>query len=403
MLAGFSPVGEEFVPVDEAFGRILKEAVIAPEDLPSFSRSTVDGYALQARDTFGASESIPALLEVVGEVHMGQAPQMRVHKGQAVRISTGGMLSEGTDGVVMIEHCHLVDARTLEVNRAIAPLENVIRPGDDFAAGAHVLPTGHRLRAQDVGVLAALGLARVRVFRRPRVAILSTGDEIVSAEERPGPGQVRDVNRHTLSAFCRRLGAEALWLGLCPDEFEPFKSRVEAGLAEGDAVWLSGGSSVGTRDLALEVFRTLPDFELLVHGISISPGKPTIIGRAAAKPIIGLPGHVASALVVAEVFMTRLLAALSGASDLKEAPYRVVRARLGRNVESASGREDYLRVRLHKGEDGPVAEPLFGKSGLISTLVAADGLMKVDMNTEGRYSGEEVEVMIFNRPDGGVW
>lgn len=403
LLGRFPPVGREDVPLDEAFGRVLFEAVLAPEDLPGFARSTVDGYAVMARDTFGASESLPGLLEVAGEVPMGQAPAMNIRKGQAIRISTGGMLPGGADGVVMIEHCALADERTLEVSRSIAPLENVIQPGDDFAAGARVLPSGHRLRPQDLGALAALGLSRVGVFRRPRVAVLSTGDEIVSAEQRPGPGQVRDVNRYTLCAFCRRLGAEPLWLGICPDEFEPLKALVDTGLKQADAVWLSGGSSVGTRDLALKVFRTLPEFELLVHGISVSPGKPTIIGRAEGKPVIGLPGHVASALVVAEIFMTRLLAALAGASDLMESPYRVVRARLGRNVASAAGREEYIRVRLQSGEDGLVAEPLFGKSGLISTLVVSDGLMKVNMNTEGRYAGEEVEVMIFSRVEGGVW
>jgi molybdopterin molybdotransferase len=391
----FDPLGEEVVPLEKALGRVLSRDMASPEDLPAFSKSVMDGYAVRAKDTFGASESLPALFEITGEVQMGQAPKMFVGEGQAVRIPTGGMLPQGADGVVMVEYCHMLDERTLEANRAISPLENVIQPGDDFKLGASVLRRGHRFRPQDLGVMAGLGQTEVYVHKRPRVAIISTGDEIVPIDRRPQPGQVRDINRYTLGAFCQRFGAESVYTGLCSDDFESLKEMIEEALDRADTVWVSGGSSVGTRDLTLKVFETLQNFELLVHGISISPGKPSIIGRSLSLPIIGLPGHVASALVVAEIFLTRLISRLSGQLDSIRVFQSQIKAELTQNIESASGREDYIRVRLfHDGKD-LFAEPVFGKSGLISTLAEADGLIKIDMNTEGLYQGQKVTVVFL--------
>lgn len=401
IIHGFAPAGQETVSLEDALGRTLNQDLIASEDLPGFLRSTMDGYAVRAKDTFGASESLPALLRVSGEVLMGQSHGIEVEEGQAVKISTGGKLPAGADGVVMVEYCSLLDSETLEVSRAISPLENVIQPGDDFEQGSTVLKKGYRLRPQDLGVMAGLGVTEVSVFRKPRIAILSTGDEIVTIDTQPRPGEVRDINRYTLGAFCKRLGAVPLYLGLCPDEFQSMKRMVEKGVAQADTVWVSGGSSVGTRDLTLKVFETLPKFELLVHGISISPGKPTIIGRSGPQPMIGLPGHVASAMVVAEVFLTRLISRLSGQRDVTDKFRNQMEAQLSQNVESAPGREDYVRVKLIEKGDRLMAEPVFGKSGLISTLVEADGLIRVDMNTEGMYEGQTVRVMLFDQVDGG--
>ncbi len=395
ILDRFGPLDSETLPLSEAFQRVLGRDLTAPEDLPDFPRSTVDGYAVRAGDTYGASESLPALLQVVGEVAMGAVSGPLVAEGQAVKIPTGGMLPEGADAVVMIEYCAQLDSETLEVGRPVSPLENLIRPGDDFRAGARLLPAGHRLRPQDLGCLAGLGLAQVPVRRRPRVGLVSTGDEIVPIETRPGPGQVRDVNRHTLHAFCRRAQAEPRFLGCCPDRFQALKALVDQGLEETDTLWVSGGSSVGTKDLTLQVFESLPGFELLVHGISISPGKPTIIGRLGHRALIGLPGHVASALVVAEVFLARLLARLSGATAPPAGFPRQLEAVLTRNLESPSGREDFVRVKLRQEADTWLAEPVFGKSGLISTLVESDGLLRIELHTEGLYQGQKVRVLLF--------
>ncbi len=391
----FGPSGEEQIPLEEAFGRVLSREMIAPENLPGFYRSTMDGYAVRAKGTFGAGESIPALFDVTGEVLMGETPTMVVGEGEAVKISTGGMLPEGADSVVMVEYCHLLDDKTLEINRAVSPLENVIQPGDDYREGTIVFKKGRLLRMQDLGLMAGFGQSEITVYKKTKVAIISTGDEVVPVDARPRPGQVRDINRYTLGAFCQRVGAEAQYMGLSSDDFESLKHMVENAIAQADTVWLSGGSSVGTRDLTLKVFEILPDFDLLVHGISISPGKPTIIGKCGSKPVIGLPGHVASALVVAEVFLTSLLSRLSGCTDFRSDLKPEVEAELSRNIESATGREDYVRVRLVKKGEGMIAEPVFGKSGLLSTLVEADGLIRIDMNTEGLYQGQKIKVLLI--------
>lgn len=395
ILEQFGPSGEEQIPLEEAFRRVLSREMIAPENLPGFYRSTMDGYAVRAKGTFGAGESIPALFDVTGEALMGEAPTIVVGEGEAVKISTGGMLPEGADSVVMVEYCHLLDDKTLEINRAVSPLENVIQPGDDYREGTIVIKKGRMLRTQDLGLMAGFGQSEITVYKKTKVAIISTGDEVVPVDVRPRTGQVRDINRYTLGAFCQRVGAEAQYMGLSSDDFESLKHMVENALAQADTVWLSGGSSVGTRDLTLKVFETLPDFDLLVHGISISPGKPTIIGKSGSKPVIGLPGHVASALVVAEVFLTPLLSRLSGCTDFRSDLKPEVEAELSRNIESATGREDYVRVRLVKKGEGTIAEPVFGKSGLLSTLVEADGLIRIDMNTEGLYQGHKVKVMLI--------
>ena len=392
----FSAMDEEIISMEDVLGRVLSTDLTAPEDLPDFFKSTMDGYAVQTRNTFGATESLPALLEIAGEVSMGEAEKIQVNSGQAVKISTGGMLPVGADGVVMVEYCSLLDEKTLEVSRAISPLENTIQPGDDFKRGAVILPAGKRIRPQDMGVLAGLGFLEVPVFQRPKVAILSTGDEMVPVSQNPRPGQVRDINRYTLGALCRNMGAVPVHMGICADHFEPLRKMVDNALRTADAVWISGGSSVGTRDFTLKVFETLPDFELLVHGISISPGKPTIIGRSGAKPVIGLPGHPASALVVAEIFMTKMLRTLSGTMDAGTGIHTVKQAVLKQNIPSSGGREDYVRIKLVHDREHLTAFPLFGKSGLISTLVEADGLARIDMNTEGLYEGDEIDVMLFS-------
>lgn len=397
LVQGFQPVGEEIVPLPKAFSRVLSRDIISPEDLPGFPRTSVDGYAIRAKDSFGATESLPALLEIVGEVGMGHVPSMTVGAGQAVKISTGGMLPNGADSVVMVEYCHLMDQTTVEVSRTISPQENVIQPDDDFKKGGPVLQKGRRLRSQDVGVLAGLGVTEVTVHRKPRVAIISTGDEVIPVEAKPKPGQVRDINTYTLSAFCTEQGAEPILLGLCRDDLERLRRMLLKGLETADTVWISGGSSVGTRDLTLKVFESIEGTELLVHGISISPGKPTIIARKGATAVFGLPGHTASAMVVAEVFLAPFLARLGGEAGFGGRVRNKVSATLTRNIESAGGRDDFIRVRLIQKDGEWIAEPIFGKSGLISTLVEADGLLRIDRNTEGLYQGQQVEVMKFNK------
>jgi molybdopterin molybdotransferase len=383
----------ETVTLRAALNRVLGEPVHSPEDLPHFPRATMDGYAVRARDTFGASESIPALLTLAGEIGMGQPARQQVAPGQCFRIATGGMLPPGADAVAMIEHTQVLDPRTIEVFKSVSPGDHLIRVGEDLRRGQPIFSAGHRLRPQDLGLLAGVGVRQATVFRQPRVAIISTGDEIVPIDREPSPGFVRDINAYTLPALVEQSGSSPLFLGLTRDSREDLKEKCREGLERADVVLISGGSSVGARDFTLEVIESFPASRVLAHGIAISPGKPTILARIGEKVLWGLPGHTASAMVVFSIFVKPCLHRLEGAQPSGINP--VLQARLTRNLASAQGRDDYIRVALQAGPQGWEAEPILGQSGLISTLVRSDGLVRIDRFTEGKEKGEWVEVMLF--------
>lgn len=396
LMDNFPSLDTEVVEIKETLHRIVAEDILSPINLPDFNRSTVDGYALKAKDTFGAQACLPAILEVVGEVNMGMPADIKLDDGQAVRIPTGGMLPLGADAVVMVEHTHEVDSYTIEVSKALAPLENVIQIGDDIKKEELLVHSGHKMRPQDVGIMAAIGKKEIKVFKRPKVAIISTGDEIVDIDSEPLLGKIRDVNSYTLGALVEEAGAEPLYLGIARDIFEDLRNKCSMGLKEADMVIISGGSSVGVRDLALDVITSFPDSKVLAHGISVSPGKPTILAQIGKKALWGLPGHVTSAMIVFSLFVERLIKKIGGHGEHPLEEIWRIKARLSRNVASAQGREDYIRVRLEKGKDGAIyAYPVLGKSGLISTMVKAHGLIKIDMNTEGLEKGEVVDVILF--------
>jgi len=396
LMDNFPSLDTEVVEIKETLHRIVAEDILSPINLPDFNRSTVDGYALKAKDTFGAQACLPAILEVVGEVNMGMPADIKLDDGQAVRIPTGGMLPLGADAVVMVEHTHEVDSYTIEVSKALAPLENVIQIGDDIKKEELLVHSGHKMRPQDVGIMAAIGKKEIKVFKRPKVAIISTGDEIVDIDSEPLLGKIRDVNSYTLGALVEEAGAEPLYLGIARDIFEDLRNKCSMGLKEADMVIISGGSSVGVRDLALDVITSFPDSKVLAHGISVSPGKPTILAQIGKKALWGIPGHVTSAMIVFSLFVERLIKKIGGHGEHPLEEIWRIKARLSRNVASAQGREDYIRVRLEKGKDGAIyAYPVLGKSGLISTMVKAHGLIKIDMNTEGLEKGEVVDVILF--------
>ena len=393
MLGMFPPLGREPLALEKALHRVLAEEISSPEDLPHFARATMDGYAVRARDTFGASEGIPALLTVAGEIAMGREATDPIQPGRCLRIATGGMLPPGADAVVMVEQTQALDSQTIEIFKAVSPLDHVIQIGDDLRQGRPVLQAGRRLRPQDLGLLAGLGVRQVAVYCQPRVAVISTGDEIVPIDQQPPPGQIRDINAFTLPALVREAGGIPEFLGLSGDNFEDLREKCRTGLEHFDAVLISGGSSVGSRDFSLEVIGSFPGAEILAHGISISPGKPTILARAGPKPLWGLPGHTASALVVFSVFVKPCLNRLEG--ELPSPAKPGLKARLTRNLASAQGRDDYIRVALRPSPEGWEAEPILGKSGLISTLVRSDGLIRIDRFTEGKEKGAWVEVLLF--------
>ncbi|HHW15355.1 MAG TPA: molybdopterin molybdotransferase MoeA [Firmicutes bacterium] len=383
------PVPEsEEVALDEALGRVLADDLEAPEPLPAFCRSTVDGYAVRARDTFGASESLPALLNLAGQVSMGEAAERPLLPGEAVQVPTGGALPPGADAVVMFEHTGGA-AGLLEVYRPVAPGENSVRPGEDFAAGGLLLQAGQPLRPADLGALAALGVTRVAVRRRPRVGIISTGDEVIPVEGKPRPGQVRDVNSHFLAGLVRQAGGEPEPAGIVPDEREALARRVAEVLPGVDLLLLSGGSSVGARDHALAVMESCGPPGVLVHGLALKPGKPTVIGAAGEKPVFGLPGHPAAAAVVFRAVVRPVLLALTG---VRETVGPQVAARLAVNLPSASGREEFVRVRLSTRPDGWWAEPVEGPSGFLSTFVKSDGFVVLPLEATGLTAGTPVLV-----------
>ena len=388
----FNPVGIETVPLEEADGRVLAEPPAADGPLPDFPRTTMDGYAVRAASTFGASESSPGYFIVRGTIPMGVSPDFTIGPGEAARIATGGMLPEGTDAVVMIEHTDALDDETIEVYRSVAPGQHVIQVGEDVAEGAVLLESGRRIGPAEAGLLAAFGKERVTVFKPPAVGIVSTGDEVVPVGEPPGRGQIRDVNTYTLAAMVKAGGGRPRTYGIIADDYETLRATVERAVSETDMVLVSGGSSVGTRDYTVEALSALSGARLLAHGISISPGKPTILAAVGQVPFWGLPGHVVSAMVVFAVVVRPFLHRLAGADDGKRFHHRW-QARMTRNVASAQGRVDYVRVRL-KDENGEIwADPVLGKSGLIHTMVAADGLVAIGMNSEGLDKGSAVSVI----------
>ncbi|WP_243543938.1 gephyrin-like molybdotransferase Glp [Pseudodesulfovibrio tunisiensis] len=396
-LAAFPLLSVETVPLAQAAGRVLGVDLIAAHDWPLEDRSCMDGIAVNARDVFGATEGNPGYLECVGALSIDQQPEVPLNPGECVRITTGGLLPPGADGVVMVEHTGEMDGTTIEIRKSVAPGENVMRRGEDAVDGAPVLKSGAMLRPQEIGLAAALGFAFLDVGARPRVGILSTGDELIPLEQTPRPGQVRDVNSHTLAALAVGAGALPKPYGIIRDELESLRSALAKALSENDVVLLSGGSSIGVRDLTVQAIESLPESEILAHGVALSPGKPTILGRVKGKPVIGLPGQVTSALVVMHVLVLPLLRHLQGDVRAFDSSLRpTVSARLARNVASKPGREDYIRIRLEKQTDGSLlAHPVLGKSGLLRTMIQAHGLAVIPAEAEGLYRDATVSVWLL--------
>ena len=387
-------VEAETIPTHQAWGRVTAAAICAPEHLPAFPRSTMDGYAVRAGDTFGASESLPAYLEVVGEVPMGQAPTMTLTVGQAAVAYTGGMLANGADAVVMVENTQAIDATSIEVFRPVAPGENVVQVGEDVRAGEHILPAGHLMRPQDIGGLVALGITQIMVRRRPRVAIVSTGDEIVSSDDIPGPGQIRDINTYTIAALVQQAGGVPFPMGVFKDDYDAQRQAAIQGLLQADVLVFSAGSSVSSRDMTVQVLNSLGAPGVLVHGLAHRPGKPTIIALVEGKPAFGLPGNPVSAMIVFGILVQPTLYALTGCTQPPQPS--MVRARLTKNIPSMPGREDHVQVRLLHTDGELQAEPVFGKSNLIYTLIRANGVVVVPLDKGGLYAGEEVLVRTYD-------
>lgn len=396
LLLQVPPVTTERVPTVRARGRVLAEDLYSAVDLPHFHRAAMDGYAVKAKDTFGASQSLPAYLKLAGVMEMGKEATRPVATGEAIRISTGGMMPPESDAVVMVEYADEVEGGLVEIHRGVSPWQNVIQIGDDIKKGEMVFQRGRRLRAHDLGALTGIGISSVPVYRQPRIALISTGDEIVDADTDPLPGQVRNINQHSLAGLIEECGGELKDWGVVRDDKDQLTKAIGEALEWGDLVLLSGGSSMGAKDIALETILSFADAEFVFHGISISPGKPTIFAKACGKPILGLPGYPVSALVIFDLFAGPLIRRLAGQDTETVTRFtKTVQATLKTNISSQVGREDYVRVTLERDADRLLAIPLPTKSGAIFTLVKADGMVRIDLNQDGLEPGEEVEVILF--------
>ena len=384
----FSPLADqsELVGPDEAVGRVLSEDIRASEYVPDFDRSTVDGYSLRAADTFGCSDAIPAILPLVGEVRMGEGADFTLPPESCCYVPTGGAVPKGADCCVMIEYSEDYGDGTIGIAKAGAPGQNMIFRGDDVFPGKIVLKKGRVLASQDIGALAATGFIEVPVVKKLKVGILSTGDELVSPDRTPAPGQVRDVNSHMLAAMLKAFGAEPVNFGIAKDEEALLAEKIKLAVEECDAVLISGGSSVGVKDATCRIIESMGT--LLLHGIAMKPGKPTILGKCGVKPLVGLPGHPVAAYFVTKLFVLPLLSRLMGREEVQY----TVPARLAESVSANHGRAQYGCVRLEKKDGELWAQPVRSKSGLITTLAGADGYFCIDRDCEGKSRGAEVQV-----------
>ncbi len=397
------------IDVSSALGRITAADVFAPHPLPDFQRTTVDGYAVRAKDTFGATDSLPAYLNLIGEVPMGNSPSFEIDAGQCALIHTGGMLPNGADAVVMLEYTQQTSEVSkdlgglpleIEIFKSVADGENLIRIGEDVAQNQLVIPKGTHIRPSEIGGLMALGYTTVHVANKPRVGLISTGDEVIDPAQTPRPGQVRDINSYTLGALVEKSGGVAVRYGIFGDSFQLLKEAAAKALSECDVVIITAGSSASTRDMTAEVIRQLGEPGVLVHGINTRPGKPTILGVCNSRAVIGLPGNPVSALVNGYLFVVPVIEKLLGASPK---PKATVQAKLTVNLSSQAGREDWWPVKLSPSpafgrgarSEGMVADPIFGKSNLIFTLASADGLLRIHPDATGLSAGEMVEVVLI--------
>lgn len=389
-------LNEVLMKIEDALGMVSASDIISKEDLPSFARSTVDGYAVRAEDTFGATETMPVYLDLFHEILMSQKADFQLPAYKASKIPTGGMLPESADAVVMFEHVQIVDKQMIEVLKSVAPGANVIQVGEDVKKDDVVIRKGQRMRPQDIGACAGIGVTEITVYRRPSVSIISTGDEIVASNVVPETGKVRDINSYVISGMVLESGGIPVKKGIFRDEYDSLRSAIETAVSDSEAIVISGGTSVGTKDMVARIINDIGSPGVLFHGVSLKPGKPMIGGVISGIPVFGLPGHPAAVSICFELFIRPVLHKLSGLKERwPQYSSRTVRARLSKNISSTQGREEHVRVMLEEREGEFWAVPVLGKSGLITTLVRADGTIVVPLHTNGIEAGVLVDVRLF--------
>jgi len=390
-------ISEESVHITESLDRIIAKDIYSDVDLPGFSRSVMDGYAVIAKDTYGASANLPIFLECVGEIKMGEKANQSISLGQCVKIATGGMLPKNANAVLMVEDTEKLSNNEIEVSQAVAEKENIVFKGEDLEKGELLLKKGYSVRPQDIGALAGIGMTEIPVYKKVKVAVFSTGDELIDPEREPALGEIRDINSYSISAFAKKSQALVDMCGIVKDDKEALLKALQSKIGSYDVILLSGGSSVGTRDLTIDVLETLEKGSILAHGIAIKPGKPTILSVIQKSLIIGLPGHPASSIVVFRNVIQPLLRALSGKkADLDYFQNKTIKAKLSRNIVSDKGRDEYFRVYVKKEGKEFIANPILGKSSLITTLVKANGLLKCPLGLEGMSKNDSVDIEVLS-------
>lgn len=388
----------EPIKLDQALNRILAEDILSPVNLPPFSRSIVDGYAVKAADTAGSSASMPTYLDIIGSVEMGQKTELELKSGQAAAVPTGGMIPQGADAVLMIEDTEKIEEKMIESFKSLAAGENIVKKAEDIAQGELLFQKGHKIMARDIGALAGLGITEFNVFKKARISVISTGDELIPAEAEASAGQIRDINSYSISAYLNKIGGDTKKVGIVEDKFASLKSALKNELGQ-DLVLISGGSSVGIKDMTIELLNSLGEPGVLLHGLSIKPGKPTILAVIEGTIVVGLPGHPASAWTVNNVLSAEIVRVLNGekkAAEIGSENHKYfIKAELTRNLVSDKGREEYIPVKIINKNDNLFAEPLLAKSSLITNLTYGDAVLKIPQNKEGIDKGELVKLTLI--------
>jgi len=390
----------EKIKLNNAAGRILAEDILSPVDLPPFSRSTVDGYAVKAADTAGASASMPTYLDIIGSIQMGQKTEIELKSGQVAAVPTGGMIPQNADAVLMIEDTEKIESKLIESFKALAVGENIVQKAEDIGAGELLFKKGHKIMARDIGALAGLGITEFDVFQKAAVSIISTGDELIPAEAKAKAGQIRDINSYSIAAYLDKIGAETKKVGIIKDKFDNLKSALQKELGQ-DLVLISGGSSVGIKDMTIDLLNSLGEPGVLLHGLAIKPGKPTILADIEGTIVVGLPGHPASAWTVNTVLSAEIVRVLNGEKKPSEMGSEnnkyFIEAELTRNLVSDKGREEYIPVKIIEKNEKLFAEPLLAKSSLITNLAYGDAVLKIPQNKEGIDKGELVRLKLIEQ------
>ncbi len=389
---------KENIKLENALDRILAEDIFSPVNLPPFSRSTVDGYAVKAADTAGASVSMPTYLDIIGSIEIGKNTELELKAGQTAAVPTGGMIPKGADAVLMIEDTEKIEENIIESFKSLAVGENIVQKAEDIAEGESLFQKGHKIMARDIGALAGLGITEIKVFKKAQISVISTGDELIPAEAEPKAGQIRDINSYSIAAYLNKIGGEAKRVGIIKDKFDSLKEALKKELGQ-DLVLISGGSSVGIKDMTIELLNSLGKPGVLLHGLAIKPGKPTILAVIKGTIVIGLPGHPASAWTVNNILAAEIVRVLNGEKEAAEIGSEnrkyLIEAELTRDLVSDKGREEYIPVKIIKKDDNLYAEPLLAKSSLITNLAYGDAMLMIPKNQEGKDKGEMVKLTLI--------